>query len=419
MLLDDKFVMQGGVRNYLGKTEEVKAPKYWKSSKDSPSTELAYITEAEKGLLLDANLHGSLKNGKPNVGASGLLSYDGFGSTDPGQNRSGGDVSSTMDSGGNDGNDNFGSSTGGGASFQGSNTPVSPPGVTPTSNFDYETEAYTGIGKIESNFYNDETGEFALTQTGGVIPAVDYQTSNIGAYLDNPNVPDKDKTDFLGRLKAISNSDLVGTNVDGIEDQFVIDNLDGSLNSILDQTKYSKYTSNIDEVAKTFESDLKNTPLSTVAKSGGVLGTFFRGVTDNYKNNKAMDLLGYTGSTIKYNPDGSGDFNYSNSYLTGNTSQGERDAVNQLTPLASNIIGGTEQQPSMVNQYFANMGSNLGVSSAYMDTYNAAKNKISQSLNLTPNNQQYGYGNTFNDNYSRSMTSANPFFDELTEQGLI
>ena len=82
MLLDDNFVMQGGVRNYLGKTKEVKAPKYWKSSKDSPETELAYITEAEKGLLLDANLHGSLKNGKPNVGASGLLSYDGWGDSD-------------------------------------------------------------------------------------------------------------------------------------------------------------------------------------------------------------------------------------------------------------------------------------------------------------------------------------------------
>jgi hypothetical protein len=288
-----------------------------------------------------------------------------------------------------------------------------------TSNFDYETEAYTGLGKIESNFYNDETGQFTTTQSPGVIPAVDYQTSNISAYLDNPNVSDKDKTDFLGRLKAISNSDLVGTNVDGIEDQFIVDNLDGSLNSILDQTKYSKYTNNIDEVAKTFESDFKNTPLSTVTKSGGVLGTFFRGVTDNYKNNKAMDLLGYTGSTIKYNPDGSGNFNYGGGFLTGNASQGERDAVNQLTPFAADAIGGTTTQPSMVNQYFSNMGSNLGVSSAYMDTYNAAKNKIANTLNLQPNNQQYGYGNTFNDTYSRSMTSANPFFDELTNQGLI
>ena len=63
-----------------------------------------------------------------------------------------------------------------------------PPGVT-SNNFDYETEAYTGVGKIESNFFNPETGEFnMLTQTAGVIPAADYQTSNIGAYLDSPGV---------------------------------------------------------------------------------------------------------------------------------------------------------------------------------------------------------------------------------------
>ena len=103
------------------------------------------------------------------------------------------------------------------------------------------------------------------------------------------------------------------------------------------------------------------------------------------------------------------------------TDQGgsERDAINALTPYAPYAISGKTPQPSMVNDYFSNMGSNLGVSSAYMDTYNAAKANISKSLNLQPNNQQYGYGNTFNDNYSRSMTSANPFEEELTNQGLI
>ena len=87
------FVMQGGVRNYLGKTEEVNnAPRYWQSFHTSPKTELCYITDAEKKLLLDANLHGSLKNGQPNVGASGLLSYDG-----------GGYGSESAGTGGNDG----------------------------------------------------------------------------------------------------------------------------------------------------------------------------------------------------------------------------------------------------------------------------------------------------------------------------
>ena len=42
-----------------------------------------------------------------------------------------------------------------------------------------------------------------------------------------------------------------------------------------------------------------------------------------------------------------------------------------------------------------------------------------KSLNLTPNTQQVGFGNTFNNNYARSMTTANPFFEELTDQGLI
>jgi len=102
-----------------------------------------------------------------------------------------------------------------------------------------------------------------------------------------------------------------------------------------------------------------------------------------------------------------------------NLTSSEKQAVSTIIPKMSYEVGNTTPQESMVNQYFSNMGSNLGVSSAYMDTYNAAKNKISQSLNLQPNNQQYGYGNTFNDTYTRSMTSANPFFDELTEQGLI
>ena len=102
-----------------------------------------------------------------------------------------------------------------------------------------------------------------------------------------------------------------------------------------------------------------------------------------------------------------------------NLTSTERNEINKIIPNLPDAIGGTTQQESMVNKYFANMGSNLGVSSAYMDTYNAAKDKILNTLNLTPNTQQYGYGNTFNQNFDRSMTAANPFFDELTNQGLI
>ena len=54
---------QGGVKNYLGEQPMVSAPKYWQSSPDHPTTELAYITPAEKDLLVKQDLHGSLKGG--------------------------------------------------------------------------------------------------------------------------------------------------------------------------------------------------------------------------------------------------------------------------------------------------------------------------------------------------------------------
>ena len=83
MTIDKKinYVMQGGVKNYLGKQKQVKAPIKWKSSPDHPETELAYITKAEKNLLVKKDLHGSLKGGV-NRGPSGIMSLNGYGSID-------------------------------------------------------------------------------------------------------------------------------------------------------------------------------------------------------------------------------------------------------------------------------------------------------------------------------------------------
>jgi len=71
-------VVQGGVDNYLGKQPQVVAPRKWQSGPDKPPTELAYITEAEKKLLLKEDIHGSLKKG-PNQGPAGIISLDSFG----------------------------------------------------------------------------------------------------------------------------------------------------------------------------------------------------------------------------------------------------------------------------------------------------------------------------------------------------
>ena len=87
---------QGGMKNYLGNQPMVTAPKFWRSGPDSPPTELAYITDAEKDLIMRADLHGSLSQG-PNEGPSGIMSLNGWGSTDPGQNRAGAEISAAMD----------------------------------------------------------------------------------------------------------------------------------------------------------------------------------------------------------------------------------------------------------------------------------------------------------------------------------
>ena len=85
MTIDKKinYEIQGGVKNYLGKQKEVKAPIKWKSSPNHPETELAYITKAEKDLLVRKDLHGSLKGGV-NRGPSGIMSLNGYGSIEDG-----------------------------------------------------------------------------------------------------------------------------------------------------------------------------------------------------------------------------------------------------------------------------------------------------------------------------------------------
>ena len=101
---------QGGVINFLGKQPEVTAPVRAQSHADSPPVQLAYITDAEKDLLVKSNIHGSM-DGKPNPGPAGLPSLDDFFNT-PGGGISGGSTSNTGGSVGG------GGSSGGGTSAE-------------------------------------------------------------------------------------------------------------------------------------------------------------------------------------------------------------------------------------------------------------------------------------------------------------
>ena len=74
-------VEQAGVLNYMP-SEMVTVPKIAKSSPDTPTAKLAYITPEEEDILVDLNLYGSLK-GKPNKGPGGIPSLEGsFGDPD-------------------------------------------------------------------------------------------------------------------------------------------------------------------------------------------------------------------------------------------------------------------------------------------------------------------------------------------------
>jgi len=134
---------QGGIINFLGKQPEVTAPVRAQSHADSPPTQLAYITDAEKDLLVNANIHGSM-DGKPNPGPAGLPSLDDFymvpDSSKPGGYSIGGG----------------GGSTGGGPSIDVYTAPNNP-------------NQYTGpqIGAGDAVTYNPNTGTGGNVISGG------------------------------------------------------------------------------------------------------------------------------------------------------------------------------------------------------------------------------------------------------------
>ena len=241
-------------------------------------------------------------------------------------------------------------------------SPQNPPGV--STAFDYETEAYQGDvnmdagygpGKITSAVYDAKTGKTNIEQTVGIIDTATYQTANLQAYLDSPDVSDKDKVSTLNALQALSNSNVKSSklnNVMGGQDtkDFVVENLDLALGNIKNQTKNSKYTSLIDENARTAKQQLDDDGLVGVIKSGGIIGTAVTQLTDHFKNNKALKTLGYTGKVIKEGgPSGRG-----TDLLTGVQSQDDRDAMNQLAPSAPFITTGTQQPDSVAAKFFGN-----------------------------------------------------------------
>ena len=126
--------------------------------------------------------------------------------------------------------------------------------------------------------------------------------------------------------------------------------------------------------------------------------------------------------TSKY---GSGDAtNPLDASFNPNTLSGsERDNLQNLfTPELTYAVSGSAPQPSMVNQYFSNLGmSNQSPLSSKLETdYNAAKQTMNSLLGIVPPNQQFGFSADPYGGLMASNLATNPFnIPYLQQRGLI
>ena len=247
-------------------------------------------------------------------------------------------------------------------------------------------DAAYGIGEITDTTYNED-GTFTYDQTGGVIDASKYQTANLKAYLDSDIPTDKQKKNALNRLSTIANSNLVGSKLSGVDDEtgdFVLNNLDQAFANLENDPKYYEYISQISKVPdQTFLNDLQENPIGTIVKSGGLMGTMVKGLTDTYQNNQALELLGYTGKVIREG--GEGGLLGSEDYLLGKTETGA-DVSEAITRLPG-LIGGEQLPPSVYDTFFSNIskaGENI------MSQYNLAKEQTNNFITTPMTTASYG-----------------------------
>jgi len=177
-----KYEIQGGVKNYRP-SKMVTVPKIAKSSPDTPTAKLAYITPEEEKILIDLNLYGSLK-GKPNRGPGGIPSLEGdFGGPDGfGGYQGGGDYSSAE--------------TGNSSGFDGTGVPGANPELPPGVNPEPSQEAQdirnsfiaAGAGqKVNPGFFDSRNtvspSELALAKAFNPTAFKKNRSSGLGGFI--------------------------------------------------------------------------------------------------------------------------------------------------------------------------------------------------------------------------------------------
>ena len=290
--------------------------------------------------------------------------------------------------------------------------------------FDYEASAY-GIGTVTNATYNKDTKSVDIEQTPGVITGSTYTDKTTNAFLDSPDVSDKDKIGFLNDLQAIQNSTLTGTKLSNVDDEasrYALGLISNSLTNVKENPNYENLTSQIDEKGSTYGYDLANNPIKTFAKTGfSLTGTLFKSGLDQYNNNKSLSLFGFDGKPMAKQGYSDGfDPYYQN--LNQVSNEGSDPANNISAPDYSNIFN------SEVPNFYLNNNQNIN------DRFNAAKNKISNTLygatdfgavyNSNPDNIFKSYLEPLGLNKAPiglfdSSNQENIYTNYLTEQGLI
>ena len=290
--------------------------------------------------------------------------------------------------------------------------------------FDYEASAY-GTGTVTNATYNKDTKSVDIEQTPGVITGSTYTDKTTNAFLDSPDVSDKDKIGFLNDLQAIQNSTLTGTKLSNVDDEasrYALGLISNSLTNVKENPNYENLTSQIDEKGSTYGYDLANNPIKTFAKTGfSLTGTLFKSGLDQYNNNKSLSLFGFDGKPMAKEGYSDGfDPYYQN--LNQVSNEGSDPANNISAPDYSNIFN------SEVPNFYLNNNQNIN------DRFNAAKNKISNTLygatdfgavyNSNPDNIFKSYLEPLGLNKAPiglfdSSNQENIYTNYLTEQGLI
>mgnify|MGYP003122775316 CR=1 FL=1 len=106
--------------------------------------------------------------------------------------------------------------------------------------------------------------------------------------------------------------------------------------------------------------------------------------------------------------------------INKNFTSTESDNIAKAIEVAPFVIGNTAAPKSMVNEYFANLENQEGLSQGLLDRYNTAKINVTNTLGLVANTNQFGYSANPNSPFTTNNRTGNPFYiDYMITRGLI